>query len=116
TAADFMVYRNQVKLVFSNSAQGVIQISFARHQRSTYSVDGNTRAEIQGADAPHELIAQMGPFREVFWTFQSREVEAEQVARFYFTEFSKVTRAAKADRKSNDALVDEIKNILRDRG
>src|SRR5690242_12959993 len=28
TAAEFMLFRNQIKLIFSNSAHGVIQISF----------------------------------------------------------------------------------------
>src|SRR4051794_3894419 len=31
TAADFMIFRNQVKLVVSNAAHGVIQIAFAQH-------------------------------------------------------------------------------------
>src|SRR5687767_5383233 len=31
TAADFMVYRNQIKLVVTNTAHGVIQLAFAQH-------------------------------------------------------------------------------------
>ena len=34
TAADFMIYRNQIKLVAANVAHGVIQLSFLQHQRS----------------------------------------------------------------------------------
>src|SRR4051812_48860642 len=40
TAADFMIFRNQVKLVVSNSAHGVIQVGFAQHMRGTINVDG----------------------------------------------------------------------------
>ena len=40
TAADFMLFRNQVKLVVSNPAHGVIQIAFAQHNRGAISVDG----------------------------------------------------------------------------
>src|SRR6185437_15639995 len=40
SAADFMLFRNQIKLMVSNPAHGVIQLAFAQHQAATLSVNG----------------------------------------------------------------------------
>jgi hypothetical protein len=58
SAADFMVFRNQVKLVVSNSAHGVIQVAFAQHVRGTMSVDGQSHGTSQ---QPLALPAGLGP-------------------------------------------------------
>src|SRR6185437_12911229 len=86
TAADFMLFRNQIKLIFSNTAHGIIHISFAQHVRGTLAIDGQNQASTEkgssvGAPA-QDLMAQLGPFRDVFWCFQGDRVEAEQVAKF----------------------------------
>src|SRR3954463_8382463 len=64
SAADFMVFRNQVKLVVTNSAHGVIQVSFAQHLRGTMSVDGQAHGAITsplalpaGLSQAQELLA-----------------------------------------------------------
>lgn len=123
TAADFMVYRNQVKLVVSNSAHGVIQVSFAHHVRGTVAIDGlvqNPNSVVPPGQVPQqaqELVAQVGPFRDVYWSFQGEKVQPEQVARFYFAEFIRATRDSRRGRTaSNQVLLDQIKALLQEKG
>jgi hypothetical protein len=119
TAADFMLFRNQVKLIFSNSAHGVIQISFAQHVRGTLAINGQdqsvsnpTALNLQSQD----LHAQVGPFRDVFWTFHGEKVAPDQVSKFYFAEFTKVTRDSRRSRAGNQLLIDQIKALLQQKG
>jgi hypothetical protein len=122
TAADFMLFRSQVKLLFSNAAHGMIQISFAHHLRSAMSVDGQMHPQSSGASltpalaSSQELLAQIGPFRDVYWTYQGERVSAEQVARFYFSEFARVTRDQRKSRAGNQLLLDQIKALLNEKG
>ncbi len=119
TAADFMIFRNQIKLVVSNNAHGVITLSFAQHLRGTMAING----QIQGAPAAspvngqqQELLAQIGPFRDVNWTFQAERVTPEQIAKFYFAEFVRATRENKKSRAGNQLLLDQIKALLQEKG
>jgi hypothetical protein len=121
TAADFMIFRNQVKLVFTNTAHGVIQIAFAQHARSTLSVNGQAQSEGAAANPAlagmsQDLLAQVGPFRDVYWTFQGQRVEPEQVAKFYFTEFARITRDGNRSRAGDKALIEQIKALLQEKG
>ncbi|OFZ55140.1 MAG: hypothetical protein A2428_09215 [Bdellovibrionales bacterium RIFOXYC1_FULL_54_43] len=121
TAADFMVFRNQIKLVFANSAHGVIQIAFAQHVRGTLAVDGQIQSSNNTVSSPalaqsQDLLAQVGPFRDVYWTFQGEKVEAEQVAKFYFAEFARITRDNKKSRAGNQILIEQIKALLQEKG
>lgn len=114
TSADFMLYRNQVKLVVSNAAHGVITLAFTQHTRESFGFDG-ANPESTGAKA-QELLAQIGPFRDVKWTFQGEEVKPEQIAKYYFAEFVRATRDRKASTGQNQALLEQIKALLGDKG
>jgi hypothetical protein len=119
TAADFMMFRSQIKLLVSNSAHGVIQIAYAQHSRGTLAVDGQTQAGLQPpstAQAPQDLLAQVGPFRDVYWTFQGEKVTPEQVAKFYFAEFARMTRDTRRSKAGNQQLIDQIKALLQEKG
>ncbi len=120
TASDFMLYRNQIKLMFTNSAPGVIQIGFVQHHSMAGStiVDGH-RAQAKDTRAlpgHQELLAQVGPFRDVFWSFQGEKIVPEQVAKFYFTEFARLTRDGQRSRMGNQLLLDQIKALLQEKG
>ncbi|MGK5085459.1 hypothetical protein WDW37_19395 [Bdellovibrionota bacterium FG-1] len=120
TAADFMIFRNQVKLVVTNSAHGVIQIAFTQHLRGTIGVDGQAvaggGAQANGAAQTQDLLAQVGPFRDVYWTFQGEKVTPDQVAKFYFSEFARATRDTRRSRAGNQLLLDQIKALLHEKG
>lgn len=122
TPADFMLYRNQVKLLFTNPQAGLVQISFARHARGALAVDGVAHTSGGGSTMesefarPAELLAQLGPFRDVRWTFQSELVTADQVAKFYFGEFVRVSRDTRRSRTGNQLLLEQIKTLLQEKG
>ncbi|MBY0472379.1 hypothetical protein K2X30_14535 [bacterium] len=129
TPADFMMYRNQIKLLVSNAAHGVIQLGFFHHLRGALAVDGQVQSPIanQASSAmsgtpqaqtppPQDLLAQIGPFRDVYWTYQGEKIEAEQIAKFYFSEFIRATRDLKRSRAANQALLDQIKTLLQEKG
>jgi hypothetical protein len=116
SAADFMVFRNQIKLVVSNTAHGVIAISFAQHNRSPFSFDGRNPDGATKETPAQELLAQVGPFRDVKWTFQGEEVTPLQIARYYFAEFIRATRDQKTSKNSNQVLLDQIKALLNEKG
>jgi hypothetical protein len=116
TAADFMIFRNQVKLVFSNTAHGMIQVSFAQHQRGALAVDGQMGSTETQFGRPQDLLAQVGPFRDIYWTFQGEKVSPEQIAKFYFAEFIRASRDARKTKTSNQLLIEQIKAMLNDKG
>jgi hypothetical protein len=124
SAADFMLFRNQIKLMFTNPTHGVIQVSFAQHNRSVLApgasvVDGqHSHVQMSGPNAAQsqDLLAQIGPFREVFWTFQGEKVTPDQVAKFYFAEFTRATRDSKKTRAGNHLLLEQIKALLQEKG
>lgn len=124
TAADFMLFRNQVKFIVSNAAHGVIHLSFSHHVRGTLAVDGmvqNPNSTVPSTQVPtqsYELLAQVGPFRDVSWTFQGEKVDPEQVAKFFFSEFIRATRDSRRSNTtgSNQVLLDQIKALLQEKG
>lgn len=123
SAADFMVFRNQVKLLVANSAHGAIQISFSHHVRSNLAIDGQVQAVPGPAMNPSaiptqasEIIAQIGPFRDVHWTFQGEKVAPEQVAKYYFTEFARASRDSRKSKGGNQLLLEQIKALLQEKG
>jgi hypothetical protein len=119
TAADFMIFRNQVKLVVANTAHGVIQIAFAQHARGTINVDGQviqSQSQPPGAAPSQDLLAQVGPFRDVYWTFQGERVTPEQVAKAYFSEFVRASRDVRKSKAGNQLLIDQIKALLQEKG
>lgn len=124
SAADFMLFRNQIRLIFANTAHGVIQVSFSQHQRNSLlgesaMVSQSTSAQQAasgGQTSMAELLAQVSPFRDVHWTYQGEKVSVEQIARFYFSEFCRATRDQKKSRVGNQVLLDQIKALLQEKG
>ena len=122
TAADFMLFRNQIKLIFANTVHGIIQISFSQHVRGVLAVNGQESNTISASHPtpslgqPQELMAQVGPFRDVFWSFHGERVSAEQVSKFYFAEFAKITRDNRKSKAGNQLLIDQIKALLQEKG
>lgn len=83
TDADFMVFRNSLKLVFSSQRPGVIQISFNVSSANIY-----TNLNISSKDKVGDVIqAQLGPFNEAIWTFQGVKINVFQMLKFYLTKF-----------------------------
>ncbi len=83
TPTDFILFRNNMKLVISNSALGVINFSFISRHSSYKGSPVKTQKE------GYDLIAQMFPFNELAWTFHGDRINVECVVRYMFTEFIK---------------------------
>lgn len=120
SAADFMLFRNQIKLIFSNVSPGIIQASFSQHIHSALHIDGQSENPPISNTPTHwettDLLAQIGPFREVYWTFQGDKILPEQVAKFYFIEFTKMSRTIKPSSDGNQILLKQIKAFLQKKG
>jgi hypothetical protein len=83
TQADFIIFRNTMKLVISNPALGVINFAFV-NRANTF-----TKAPVKSKKEGYDLIAQLYPFNDLAWTFHGERVNAEAVVRYLFTEFVK---------------------------
>jgi hypothetical protein len=83
TQADFIIFRNTMKLVISNPALGVINFSFV-NRSNTF-----TKAPVKTKKEGYDLIAQLYPFNDLAWTFHGERINSEAVVRYLFTEFVK---------------------------
>lgn len=110
-AADFMLYRNSVKLIIANTAHGVIQFSYDQHMNA--SVPAATDMVIPQAE---EILAQLKAFGEVRWTYRSDNVESEQVAKHFFSEFVRTSREKKKVKPNQKVLLEQIKALLQEQG
>lgn len=108
TAADFMLFRNNVKLVFANSAHGIISATFTQHSADQIARDP---AKKQNQD----IIAQLGPFLDVTWTYQGEKVNPLRLVKYYMVEFVKASRVARKG-SPNQLLLKQIKALLQDQG
>jgi len=88
TEADFMLFRNGYKLIFSVKEPGTLSIRFhnigtlvpqANHTENTISTNSNEAL----------IIATKGPFGELSWKYQGQEVRTTHLVKYYFTRFVK---------------------------
>lgn len=117
TPADFMLFRNNVKLVFANTAHGIVNATFNQHVRKDLAVDG-AAVSSDGASPrlmSQDILAQMGPFMDVTWTYQGEKVNPERLVKYFFIEFVKASRMARKE-LSNQLLLQQIKALLQDQG
>ena len=110
-AADFMLYRNGIKLIVANTAHGVIQFSYDQHANAT----AGSKAEFMVPQA-EEILAQMGAFGVIRWTYRSENVEEDQVSKHFFSEFIRASREQKKVKPSQKVLLEQIKALLQEQG
>ncbi len=109
-AADFMLYRNGIKLIVANTSQGVIQMSYDKH-----AITGAPASDINTPQG-QEILAQLGAFGAVHWMYRSEKVETEQVAKHFFAEFIRSTREMKRAKPNQKVLLEQIKALLQEQG
>jgi hypothetical protein len=110
-AADFMLYRNGIKLIIANTAHGVIQFSYDQHANASVS----TKVDFL-IPQPEEILAQMGAFGAIRWTYRSESVESDQVAKHFFSEFVRTSREQKKVKPNQKVLLEQIKALLQEQG
>ncbi len=96
THADFMLFRNGFKLIFSLKQPGIISIrthflnpalpAVASMNFIGQAVNSNLNSSQFRSE--EEILEMMwGPFNETIWTYRSQPVKAESVVRYYLTKF-----------------------------
>jgi len=81
TQADFMLFRNGCKLIFSMKQPGTIAMKFNR--------SGGINPAFQESQVSDEeiLMAKWGPFGDLVWAYNNQPVKVEYLLRYYTTRF-----------------------------
>lgn len=87
TDADFMMFRNGFKLLFSMKAPGSISVNF-QYQGSGF-VPGTAAAEKIAESLMNEdrIEARWGAFGEIIWTHKELQVNPDYLVRYYLSRF-----------------------------
>lgn len=90
THADFMLFRNGFKMIFSMKAAGQISIRFnfigPNYIPSQIPSVHNTAAPMM---EEHVLEAKFGPFQDLQWMFENQPVKTQSVVKHHLTLFIK---------------------------
>jgi hypothetical protein len=87
TDADFMLFRNGFKLIFSMKEPGVIGIRF-NYVAAPFIMMNAVGDRGQSVPQDEDLIqAQWGAFGDVVWTHQAQPVKIDYLVRYYLTKF-----------------------------
>lgn len=96
TPADFMLFRNGLKLIFSLKQPGVISI---RTHFMNPGIPAVSAMQLMGSSIPQpisspryqseEALLEMkwGVFDEVMWTYKNHAVKIESIVKHYLTQF-----------------------------
>ncbi|MBC7421721.1 MAG: hypothetical protein H7328_13410 [Bdellovibrio sp.] len=88
THADFMLFRNGYKMIFSIKNAGLISMRF--HYVGNLAIPQPTQKDSMTIVVDEELIeAKWGAFEEVLWTYKGLSFKAEYLVRHYMTLFIK---------------------------
>lgn len=85
TKADFMLFRNGYKLIFSLRQPGVVTVSHST-AGATY-VPGTTRTE--DTSPADYLKATWGAFGQLIWTYNDHAINVDYLVRYYMSRFIK---------------------------
>jgi len=84
TVADFMLFRNGYKLLFTANEPGKITISFQAQATSFIPSPGQSNFSPTGEEL---LQATYGAFGELTWTYRGTPVNPEHLVRYYLSRF-----------------------------
>ncbi|HMN67777.1 MAG TPA: hypothetical protein PKC28_04485 [Bdellovibrionales bacterium] len=85
TKADFMLFRNGYKLIFSMRQPGLISVSHS--SAGAHYIPGQTKPE----EGPSQdlLKASWGAFGQLIWTYNDHEIKIDYLVRYYMSRFVK---------------------------
>lgn len=91
THADFMLFRNGFKMIFSLKAPGQISVRFNFIGTQFLTTPGVTEnpQSVKNLMDEHVLEASFGSFDEIHWTFKGQPFSREALVRYYMTLFIK---------------------------
>lgn len=88
THADFMLFRNGYKMIFSIKSAGVISVRF--HFVGNMAIPQPNTPENVTIVMDEQLIeAKWGAFEEVMWTYKTQAFKSQYLVRHYMTTFIK---------------------------
>lgn len=87
TKADFMLFRNGYKLVFSLKQPGLITVSFGSSMPQF--VPGTSATEAPTPGLVDHLEARWGAYGELMWTSNNLPIRLDFLVRYYMTRFVK---------------------------
>lgn len=88
TQADFMLFRNGFKMIFSVKEPGAISIRFNFMGPSYIPQSIPTAAQSNAVALEEHIIqARKGAFHELIWTFQDQQVQMGSLVRYHLTLF-----------------------------
>jgi len=87
TAADFMLFRNGFKMVFSMVKPGQISIRSNFIGTQMTSAIPTLNHSIVSDFTESILILKAGPFQDLIWTFQEQPVRIEAIVKYHFSLF-----------------------------
>ncbi len=89
TQADFMLFRNGFKLIFSLKEPGVLGIRFHYVGAGFHApVPGVSEAGTKVAHEPEDiLMARWGAFGDLVWTYQEQAVKTDYLVKYYVSRF-----------------------------
>lgn len=87
TRADFMLFRNGFKLIFTLIEPG--RIAIRPHYQGVSMIPGQSASEIRKEEVAGDdiLIARWGAYGEIQWTHQDYPVNSDYLVRFYLSKF-----------------------------
>lgn len=87
THADFMLFRNGFKMIFSLKTAGQIAIRF--NFIGTHYLPGQSSENGPGTKLMDEQIveAKWGPFGDLRWTYLGETINVDAMIRYYMTQF-----------------------------
>lgn len=84
TRADFMLFRNGFKIVFSMIEPGRVSVSLS-HVGSSFHIPGKTQ---DSSRTQEDLIeALQGAFGKLTWSYQGQPVNVEHMVKYYLSRF-----------------------------
>lgn len=87
THADFMLFRNGFKMIFSMKTPGTIAVRFNFIGANYIPAAGNENSSGQNLMDEQLIEAKWGPFGEIVWTHQGQRIKLEYMVRHYMTTF-----------------------------
>lgn len=84
THADFMLFRNGYKLIFSMRQPGLIAINFA-HLGTSYIPTAGHQVTFNGEE--DLLHSHWGAFGDLIWTYQGQPIRLDYLVRYYLSRF-----------------------------
>lgn len=84
TKADFMLFRNGYKLIFSLQRPGLIVVSYSAAVANYIPGQGAEASAHQGQD---HFVAHWGAFGQLKWNYNDQPIELDYLVRYYISRF-----------------------------